>query len=187
MAALDGIQDGVVLTGNVWIDELYKSHRRTDEKKKRGISSRQTPIFVAVDSSWGILFMKSRSDGKPARDDAETMIKPHLGSEVTLITTDKNNCHAFIEGLGFKHESIKADVESIEFESKMKPVNDLCSHLKERLESHNGIAARYMQRYLILFWMIFNFAHRGLNTEKFTHYLPKLAKSGTRTKRGPVE
>lgn len=183
MAALEGIQDGVVLRGHVWIDELYKSHRRTDEKKKRGISRQQTPIYVAIDSHHSILFLRGETDGKPTKEDAQKMISSHLGEEVSLVTTDKNNCYSFLEEMGFSHESIKADVGSEEHEKKMRPVNDLCSYLRERLECHNGIAYRYLQRYLDLFWMIYRFAHKGVSTEKITHYLSKLVKEGTRTRR----
>ena len=186
MAALSGIQDGVKLTGHIWIDELYKTHRRTDEKKKRGISKQQTPIYVAIDSQWNILFLKSKTDGKPTVEDAKATIVPHLGENISMITTDKNNCYDFLDKLGYKHEAVKADVESAEYEEKMKRVNDLCSHLRDKLISHNGITDRYLQRYLNLFWMVFNFAHKGLNTEKITHYLEKLVKSGTRTKRADL-
>lgn len=98
MAALRGIQDGVKLTGHIWIDELYKTHRRTDEKK-RGISKQQTPIYVAIDSQWNILFLKSKTDGKPTVEDAKAAIVPHLGENISMITTDKNNCYDFLDKL----------------------------------------------------------------------------------------
>ena len=173
MAALSGIQGSVKLTGHIWIDELYKTHRRTDEKKKRGISRQQTPIYVAVDSHWNTLFLRSKADSKPTIEDAKAAIVPHLGENISMITTDKNSCYDFLDQLGYKHEAIKADVGSTEYEAKMKQVNDLCSHLRDKLVRHNGIADRYLQRYLDLFWMVFNFAHKGLNTEKITHYLEK--------------
>lgn len=50
----------------------------------------------------------------------------------------------------------------------------------------HGITDWYLQRYLDLFWMVFNFAYKGLNTEKITHYLEKLVKSGTRTRRSDL-
>lgn len=157
--------------------------QRTKEKKKRGISRQQKPIYVAVDSHWNILFLRSKVDGKPTIGDAKSAIVPHLGENISMITTDKNSCYDFLDQLGYKHEAIKADVGSTEYEAKMKQVNDFCSHLRDKLVSRNGIADRYLQRYLDLFWMVFNFAHKGLNTEKITHYLEKLMKNGTRTKR----
>lgn len=183
---LSGIQGNVKLTGHIWINELYKAHRRTDEKKKRGISKQQTPIYVAIDSQWKILFLKSKKDGKPTIADAKAAIVPHLGENISMIITDKNNCYDFLDKLGYKHKAVKAVVRSGEYETKMKRVNDLCSHLRDKLISHNGITDWYLQRYLDLFWMVFNFAYKGLNTEKITHYLEKLVKSGTRTRRSDL-
>lgn len=183
MSAMSGVQDGVVLEGHVWIDELYKTSRKTDEKKKRGISRQLIPVYVACDSLGHVLFRKGGGRGKPTLADATESVDRHIGPGATIVTTDGNSCYGFLEGRTFKHETVLADPSSKEYHRRMEPVNDLCSSLRKELERHNGIVAANLQRYLDLFYLEYVFEHQGIDVQRAAHALTKLAISGKAIRR----
>lgn len=180
MAALEGIQDKVMLSGNVWIDELYKSDRRTDEKKKRGISSQQIPVFVCVDSFHHVLYLQASDNGHPTIDDVKRIILPHISDNVSTITTDSSTCYNVFDGSKkYNHVAVKADPKNPEYVAAMAPLNNICSSLRSELDRHNGIAKAYLQRYLNLFWLQYTYEREGINAEKLPRELMKLIRPGS--------
>ncbi|HIU70004.1 MAG TPA: transposase [Candidatus Enterosoma merdigallinarum] len=176
--AIDGIQNGIVLGGHVYVDELYKSSGKTDEKRKRGISRQQIPILVLVDDRGGLVLKRCHGLGKPNVSKVAKII-PHLGLDIQTVTTDCNDCHSFLDGRRYRHENVRADTGSEEYRRKMEPINNLCKELGR----HNGIVADYLQHYLDFFYVEHRYMRAAWMRKRIARYLTKLAVSGKELRR----
>ena len=94
--ALKGTQDGIILSGKVYLDETYLKvikrdvERRSDGKEYRGISRNQICIGIAYDGS--NVYCCLLGHGKPSQKSVYNGFKDHIAPGSTLIH-DKEKAH----------------------------------------------------------------------------------------------
>ena len=159
---LEGVQDSVVLSGDVWLDETFYSvmlkdiERNSDGSKLRGLSKNQICIGVATDRRQTIFLVEGV--GKPSQKKTFEAFKDHIQPKSTLIH-DKESAH--------KRLVKKLELESITYSSKelkglldkdnpLYPVNRAHAILKMFLNSHTGFLREDIQGYLNLFSLVTN-------------------------------
>jgi len=168
-AVLAGIQDDVILSGDVWIDETYwpvaarDATRRSDGKLPRGLSRNQICIGVGADSSGRSIFFYEGL-GKPSMARTQKAFGSHIAPGSRLIH-DLEKAHGIlVRGLGLTDEKHNASLlKGIPDDlNPLNPVNRLCFLLKSFLRSHPGFARADMQGYLDLFHVMMNDPHEKM-------------------------
>jgi hypothetical protein len=159
---LENIQDDIMLSGKVWLDETFytvrSEHivRKDNGDKLRGLSNNQICIGVATDKSRSILLVEGT--GKPSQKKVFTAFSTHIAPGSILIH-DKESAH--------KKLVEKLELKSIAYGSKtlknlpdrdnpLNPVNRVHAILKAFLNSHGGFDRQYIQDYLNLFAFVSN-------------------------------
>ena len=160
--ALRGTQDGIMLSGNVYLDETYLKvskgdvERRSDGKEYRGVSRNQICIGIAYDGSH--VYCCILGHGKPSQKAVYNGFKDHIVPDSTLIH-DKEKAHKkLVQELG---------LESIEYDSKqqkglpdrenpLEPINRRCYELQRLMRRHPGFSRDDLHGYLDLFSYIHN-------------------------------
>ena len=162
-AVLDGIQDGVELSGSVWIDETFVSdvagkmwHMPSGELLG-GISRNELCIGVGPDDSGrSVCLLEGR--GKPTADGTWGAFGRRIAPGSTLIH-DKECSHAkLVRELGLESRSY-GSVSLIGVPDELNPldpVNEMCFPPKAFLRSHSGFDRADLQGYLDLFHVIAN-------------------------------
>lgn len=159
---LEGIQDNIVLSGKVWLDETFYTVRSSDIVRKEngsklsGISQNQICIGVATDKKQSVL--RVVNTGRPSQKQIFESFKNHIESS-SIVVHDKEIGHRKL----VKELSLKSTVYSSkelkglpDNENPMNPVNCVHSILKAFLNAHNGFDRKYIQGYLNLFAFISN-------------------------------
>lgn len=159
---LDGIQDDIVLSGEVWLDETFFKVRVNDIENKsdcleyRGLSRNQICIGVACDKDHSIFIVEGF--GKTSKRRTLEAFGKHITEGSTLIH-DKEKAHEILVS--------QLSLSSIAYDSKdlkgmdddanpLDPVNELCRLLKLFLRAHSGFIRDDLQGYLNLFHVIMN-------------------------------
>ncbi|MDR1057651.1 MAG: hypothetical protein LBL17_03745 [Coxiellaceae bacterium] len=93
---LEGVQDNIVLSGAIWLDETYYRVRsenvvhNEDGSKLRGISKNQIRIGVATDKTNTIFLVEGT--GKPSQKKTYETFESHIAPNSTLVH-DKESAH----------------------------------------------------------------------------------------------
>lgn len=160
-AALEGCQDGVRLSGRVWLDETYFSlkpkdeERRTDGKLYAGLSRNQVCVGTAVDGEGGLL-LAVLGKGKPTGEEILKAFSTRIEPGSVLVHDGENSHRALVETLSLKEE-VHASEETAglkDSENPKEPVNAVHRHLKEFMRSHSNFCRGDLPGWLDLFWMI---------------------------------
>jgi hypothetical protein len=163
LAVLGGIQDGIVLSGDVWLDETYwpvaakNAVHRSDAKLPRGLSKNQICIGVGVDGFGKSLYF-CEGMGKTSRARTQDAFGSNIAPGSKLIH-DLESAHGIlIQGLGLTDEKYNAKLlkgipDSL---NPLNPVNRVCFLLKAFLRSHSGFDRSDIQGYLDLFHVMMN-------------------------------
>jgi len=86
---IDGVQDNIVLSGKVWLDETFYTVRsddivrKSDGNKLRGLSDNQICIGVATDKRHTVLLVEGT--GKPSQKKTYEAFKKHIKSGSVLV------------------------------------------------------------------------------------------------------
>lgn len=162
-AVLEGIQDDVVLSGRVEIDEKYYPVAesdmvlRPDGSKLRGFSRNHLCIALGAQEK-GRCFALSMGRGKPSRARAEAAYAPHIARGSVLVHDMERSHQAVVERLGLvdeRHNS--ADLKGIpDKDNPLRNVDGLCLLLEVFLNSHSGFRRDRLQGYLDLFSVAMN-------------------------------
>lgn len=162
-AVLNGIQDDVVLSGNVQIDEKYYPLALKDQvlppdkKKLRGLSKNQICIAVGWCSE-GVSYFSRMGFGKPSKSRVWDVYGSHIkrGSKIDHdmegshdILIDRLNLNSTVHNS--KHIKLFPDNEN-----PLHEVNRLCFLLELFLNSHSGFDRNDLDGYLNLFWVAMN-------------------------------
>ena len=159
---LEGIQDDIVLSGDVWLDETFYSARRADKathsdgKQLRGISRNQHCIGVATDRKHTIFLLEGM--GKPSQKSTWDTFKDHIASGSVLIHDGDSSHNLLVKALELKsvvHLSTETKGLS-DKENPMYPVNHAHAILKHFLNSHGSFSRNDLQGYLDLFAFVTN-------------------------------
>jgi transposase-like protein len=159
---LDKIQDNVVLSGKIWLDETFYTVRcadiiRTENGNKHpGISQNQICIGVATDKKSTVLHTLGM--GRPTQKKVYDKFKNHIEPN-SLLFHDKETTHRkLVKELSLKSTAYSSkDLKGLaDNENPMHPVNRVHFVLKAFLNAHNGFDRNDIQGYLNLFAFISN-------------------------------
>jgi hypothetical protein len=159
---LQGSQDKIILSGDVWLDETYYSVisrdvvRHVDGKKLRGISKNQLCIGVATDKKHTLFLFEGY--GKPSQKKTFETFHNHITPGSTLIH-DKEKSHTklikqlFLKSTVYVSEELKGLPDN---ENPLEPVNRQHALMKHFLNAHAGFLRENLQGYLDLFSYVTN-------------------------------
>lgn len=160
-AVLDGCQDGVVLSGRVWIDEAYVSvdkgmRHATDGKRLRGISRDKIAICTATDGK--SLYIVAEWASKPSKSRTYGLLKDRIAPGSTLVHDGDNSHSLLIKELGLESElHPTSETKGMrDADNPMDEVNAVHALLKAFLRSHASFKRRDLQGWLNLFWFIWS-------------------------------
>jgi hypothetical protein len=159
---LEGVQDGIILSGMVWLDEtFYSVHsedvvRNENGTKLRGLSKNQTCIGVATDKTNTVLFVEGT--GKPSQKRTLELLQSHIAIGSTLIHDEESSHKKLIRALSLESIAYPSkDLKGLsDKDNPMNPVNCVHAILKKFLNSHGGFKRKYLQGYLDMFAFVTN-------------------------------
>ena len=159
---LEGIQDEIILSGKVWIDETFYSvisgdiTRNNDGSKLRGLSNNQICIGVATDKQQTLFLVEGT--GKPSQKKTYNTFRERIKPKSTLIH-DKESSHKKLvkelelESVAYSSKELKGLLDK---DNPLYPVNRAHAILKMFLNSHGGFNRDDIQGYLNLFALVTN-------------------------------
>lgn len=159
---LDGVQNSIVLSGTVWLDETFYSvrsediMRNADGSKLRGLSENQICIGVATDKQYTVFL--AEGVGKPSQKRTFDTFKSHIKPNSALIH-DKETAHKkLVKELSLSSTTYdsKALKGLLDKDNPLYPVNRAHAILKMFLNSHSGFMREDLQGYLNLFSFVTN-------------------------------
>lgn len=159
---LEGIQDSIVLSGTVWLDETYYRVRSEDVEynedgsKLRGISKNQIRIGVATDKQNTIFLVEGT--GKPSQKRTYETFNRHIAPNSTLVHDNEAAHKKLVEKLALKSVSYSSkDLRGLlDSDNPLYPVNRAHAILKMFLNAHGGFKRENLQGYLDLFAFVTN-------------------------------
>lgn len=185
-AVLGGIQDGIVLSGKVWIDETFvpvmcKDAVKKDGKLLRGISRNMMGIAVATDGKRSVFISTGAS--KPSKASTFKAYSPHIAKGSTIVHDGEKSHSRLIEELGLSSEAhASSKTKGLDdSENPLYPVNRLHYFLQRFLGEHDGFKREDLQDWLNLFWFVMNgpsnpygkalrFIERAVSVKKVIRY-----------------
>ena len=159
---LDGIQDNIVLSDKVWLDETFytvisKDIIRNDNGSKlRGKSRNQMCIGVATDKKNSVFLYEGI--GQPTQKKTCEIFKNHIAPNSMLIH-DEDTAHKklvrtlSLNSISYTSKELKGLPDN---ENPLNPVNRAHAILKLFLGSHSGFIRKDIQGYLNLFALVTN-------------------------------
>ena len=160
-AVLEGCQDSVVLSGDVWLDETYVSVDKKDRVTKggkllRGVSRNKIAIGVATDGRSVVAIPEWAS--KPSKKRTLATFGKHIAKGSRLIHDGDNSHSLLIAELGLASEAHPtSETRGLpDSANPMDKVNDAHSLLKKFLRGHGGYAMEELQGWYGLFWFIWS-------------------------------
>ena len=175
---LDGYQDNISLSGNVYIDETYYKVIKSDILKKqngkefKGISYNQYCIGLGYDGKNIIAI--SEGLGKTSSEKTKKAFIEHIEKNSTLIHDEEKSHNILIEELSLKNIAYNSsELKGLDDkDNPLRKINHQCDLLKKFLNSHSGFDRENLQNYLNLYCFIYNCRKNRL--EKVEEFL-KLA------------
>lgn len=159
---LENVQDNIVLSGDVWLDETFYTARSEDIIRKengdelRGISRNQICIGVATDKKQTVFFVEGT--GKPTQKKTLELFQSHIKEGSTLFH-DGESAHKklvselSLNSVAYSSKSLKGLPDK---DNPLNPINRVHAILKGFLNSHSGFNRNDLQGYLNLFALISN-------------------------------
>ena len=162
-AVLAGIQDDVVLSGNVQIDEKYyplsdkDQQRKADGTKPRGLSKNQICIAIGCDGK-GRSFFSRLGLGKPSESRTRAAYASHIQKGSHLIHDMERSHNVLVRELDLTEEAHNSKLIKTlpDKENPLCEVNELCYLLELFLNSHSGFDRSRLEGYLDLFYVMMN-------------------------------
>ena len=159
---LDGSQDGIILSGKVWLDETFYTVRAENIVRKgngdklRGLSNNQICIGVATDKERSVLLVQGT--GKPSQKNTYSAFYKHIECGAMLIHDGESAHRKLIDKLELKSVAYASkELKKLpDRENPLNPVNRVHAILKAFLNSHGGFDRKYIQDYLNLFAFVSN-------------------------------
>ena len=170
---LEGVQDDIILSEKVWLDETYYRVRKsdvqlkTDGKEYRGISRNQICIGITTDGTNTIYLVEGT--GKPEKKRTLELFEDHIEKGFILIHDGEDAHDILVEKLGLISE-VHCTAETKELnddKNPLDPVNRMCALLKKFLGSHSGFTRDELQGYLDLFCFIVAHERFACDTDAF--------------------
>lgn len=159
---LEGIQDSIILSGTVWLDETYYTVRsedieyNEDGSKLRGVSKNQIRIGVATDKVNTVFIVDGK--GKPSQKKTFETFGNRISPNAILIH-DKEKAHKkLVKELALNSIShASKDLKGLlDKDNPLYPVNRAHAIIKMFLNAHSGFNRDELQGYLNLFSLVTN-------------------------------
>ena len=159
---LEGLQDDILLSGDIWLDETFYTviaediAHNADGTKLRGLSRNQICIGVATDKKYTLFLVEGT--GKPSQKKTCNTFKNHIKSKSRIIH-DKDLAHMKLvkllelDSVSYASKDLKGLLDK---ENPLYPVNRAHAILKMFLNSHTGFDRDNLQGYLNLFALVTN-------------------------------
>jgi len=159
---LEGVQDNIILSGTIWLDETFYRVRSDDVEynedgsRLRGISKNQIRIGVATDKLHTVFLVEGT--GKPSQRKTYEIFGSHIEPNSTLIH-DKESAHKklvkelALNSVSYASKDLKGLLDK---DNPLYPVNRAHAILKMFLNAHSGFMRDDMQGYLNLFSFVTN-------------------------------
>lgn len=163
-AVLEGIQDGVVLTGRVQADETYyplpaSAAQEGKRGRKPGLSRNKACVAIACEERKGgaSVFLECGL-GKPNGSRALAAYGPHLERGCELVHDRENAHNMVVRELELRSEahSSREVCKLPDSENPLGKASHLCFLVKEFLRRHNGFDRDDIQGWLDLLSVIAN-------------------------------
>jgi hypothetical protein len=161
-AVLEGIQDKIVLSGDVQIDETYYPVPGTesvsiDGKRLRGLSRNKICIGVGCDRKERSYFAREGL-GKTSGEKTMATFGAHIERGSRLVHDMEKGHHRLIRELDLKDEAHNSKLLSKldDKDNPLREVNRLCYLLKRFLNSHSGFNRDDLDGWLNLFSIAMN-------------------------------
>lgn len=162
-AVLEGVQDGTVLEGRVWVDEMYwpvapaDVEVKPDGRQPGGLSRNQICIAVGVDEGGRSVAVRAGL-GKPSRGRVWDAMGGRIAPGSTLVHDKEASHNVLVERLGLADERYHAGLlRGVPDElNPLQPVNRMCFLIACMLRSHPGFDRDDLQGYLDLFHVAMN-------------------------------
>lgn len=150
-STVSGWQDHVVLSGRVWIDEMYFEDTRVGREpgapRKRGLSRNKVCVVVAIDS-WGQALAVVSENGKPSAKRINKALSRHVKRGSTIVHDCEKAHNALVRDLELVDERYKANTADPEYLEQMALVNHLCSWIRRYVERFACMKSENLQAYL---------------------------------------
>jgi len=156
------VQDNIILSGTIWLDETFYRVRSGDVEyngdgsKLRGISKNQIRIGVATNKMYTVFLVEGT--GKPSQKKTYETFASHIAPNSTLIH-DKEFAHKklvkelALNSVSYASKDLKGLLDK---DNPLYPVNRAHVILKMFLNAHSGFMRGDMQGYLNLFSFVTN-------------------------------
>ena len=164
-STVSGWQDRVVLSGRVWIDEMYFEDTRVERvpgaPRRRGLSKDKVCVVVAIDSYGQALAIVSEN-GKPSTKRINKALKRHIRRGSTVVHDCEKAHNALVRDLELVDERYRAVTTDPVYLEQMALVNHLCSWIRRYVERFACMRSENLQAYLD--WFVY--LHRVHRDEK---------------------
>jgi len=159
---LEGVQNNIILSGRIWLDETFYSVRTRDVVRNddgtalRGLSRNQICIGVATDG-YRAVFLEEGT-GKPSQKRTLELFRGHVERGSILVHDEEGAHKKLIKELALVSEAYASkDLKGLpDKENPMDPVNRAHAILKKFLRAHSGFNRESLQGYLDLFAFVTN-------------------------------
>lgn len=153
---VNGYQDHLLLSGDVWIDETYLEDyevlAKKDGKHLRGLSRSKICIVVAIDSYKNMVAIIS-GHGKPSSRRIISALKSHIKEGSHIIHDGDHSHYKLIKELNCSEEFYKANSNDPLYLEHMRLINNMCGWLKRYIWRFIGMDINNLQSYLN--WFIY--------------------------------
>ena len=180
---LRGCQDGVVLSGEVWIDETY--FKQTESglvlhggRKPRGLSRNLFCVATARDSE-GRTVLIPCGRGKPDGERILRALGGHIAAGSRIIHDGENSHSLLIERLRCSQEAHPtAETKGLpDAKNPMDTINEVHRFLKKFMARHGSFKRDDLQDWMNLFWFVFTcFGRKELAVNRFLEMAVKCRK-----------
>ena len=159
-SVLEDIQDDVVLSGDIYLDEMFfpvVKHKEVlkNGKKLRGISRNKIAAVAAYDSNGNYLFVAEHTS-KPSDRSTWKALGSHIQPESHLIHDGERSHGILIRKLNLT-ETIHSTAETKGLSDKdnpLDPINNIHSLAKRFMKAHGGYNRDNLQDWMNLIWFI---------------------------------
>lgn len=163
MDSFKNAKNEIKLSGNVEVDEIYRSinlkgtkpknmhrfskHRTSKGTSIRGISSHKVCIESAVDET-DTMFFEIVGTGPITSDMVKTSLAPKLGNVSKLITDCKTSYESLAKEMHLNLKQVKSGCYTDDEGNNLANINSLHSSLTTFLSDFRGISTKHLQGYL---------------------------------------
>ena len=174
---VNGYQEHLILSGDVWIDETYIEDyeilAKKDGKHLRGLSRSKICIVVAIDSYKNMVAIIS-GHGKPSSKRIIKALGSHIKPGSHIIHDGDHSHYKLIKELNCTEELYKANVKDTVYLEHMRFINNMCGWLKRYIWRFIGMDINNLQSYLN--WFIYihrvnNYDYKWPKTDRILRHL----------------